>query len=80
MATKGKDSHQLSQHPILAKLLAEGGPDVNAYRGYVALPGGRDTSPSIRAWQTSERVSRFGNPTSFTSRRSPRSSRRSGPS
>jgi hypothetical protein len=39
MATKGKDSHQLSQHPILAKLLTEGGPDVKAYRGYVGTSG-----------------------------------------
>jgi hypothetical protein len=35
MATKGKGTHQLSEHPVLAKLLAEGGPDVKAYRGYV---------------------------------------------
>jgi hypothetical protein len=39
MATKGKDSHQLSEHPILAKLLTEGGPDVKAYRGYVGASG-----------------------------------------
>jgi hypothetical protein len=35
MATKGKDSQLLSEHPILAKLLTEGGPDVKTYRGYV---------------------------------------------
>ena len=39
MATKGKDSHRLSEHPILAKLLTEGGPDVKAYRGYVGASG-----------------------------------------
>jgi hypothetical protein len=39
MATKSKDSHLLSEHPILARLLTEGGPDVNAYRGYVGASG-----------------------------------------
>ena len=39
MATKGKDTHLLSEHPILAKLLTEGGPDVKAYRGYVGASG-----------------------------------------
>jgi hypothetical protein len=39
MATKGKDSHLLAEHPILAKLLTEGGPDVKAYRGYVGASG-----------------------------------------
>ena len=38
MATKSKDSHQLSEHPILAKLLAEGGP-TQGYRGYVGASG-----------------------------------------
>jgi hypothetical protein len=35
MATKGKDNNLLSEHPILAKLLTDGGPDVKSYRGYV---------------------------------------------
>jgi hypothetical protein len=35
MATKGEDRHPLSEHPILARLLTDGGPDVRAYRGYV---------------------------------------------
>lgn len=39
MATKGKDTHLLSEHPILAKLLTDGGPDVKAYRGYVGASG-----------------------------------------
>jgi hypothetical protein len=38
MATK-KDVHLLTEHPVLAKLLTEGGPDVKAYRGYVGASG-----------------------------------------
>ena len=39
MATKGKDSQLLSEHPILTKLLTEGGPDIKTYRGYVGASG-----------------------------------------
>ena len=39
MATKGNDSQLLSEHPILAKLLTEGGPDIKTYRGYAGASG-----------------------------------------
>jgi hypothetical protein len=39
MATKGDDRDPLSEHPILARLLTDGGPDVRAYRGYVGTSG-----------------------------------------
>jgi hypothetical protein len=39
MAAKAASGQSIREHPILAKLLAEGGPDVKAYRGYVSATG-----------------------------------------
>lgn len=41
MAVESTSGNPIEEHPLLAKLLAEGGPDLKAYRGYVG-PSSRD--------------------------------------